>query len=329
MKSFMNPLRKSAAHRAAKAASQAAAGAAGGAPEAAGGYHSEDDARRMRQMAQALLADRRHIALTCADPQTLAHYSRLLVRDLRQFPQVKVLAHLPATSDVMLERFNELLADLPLDLGLDRHAPAERPVKVFVVHDTPRLAPEELALLVRLVNDLPGANLRLVLVQERDLAVTGSLQALGPQVLHWNILPPGVSPAQAANAERARAALRNALQVGHRGATSLDRNAQAAPARTRGPASASTRGPQRTAPALAEVTVRSRAELRPPARGLRASGGAVASPPAAAAKRNWVFLTGGLLLSAALATTLGLWISEHTPSARQAAPSSPGSAQAR
>lgn len=290
----------------------------------AAGYHSPEDARRMQQLVQAMLADRRHLALTSPDPDTLAHYSRLLVRDLRQHPAVKVLPHLPSTVDVMLARFNELLADLPVDDVVDRRAPRRGPVQVFVVHDTPALSAEELALLVRLVNDLPGANLRLVLVQERDLSFTGSLHALGPQVLHWNILPPGVTPAQAASAERSRQALRAAL----RGASSDEAAAlsglrpswmKAEPSMGSTPLRSSGLGtvgrstpPARNAGKAAapagKTTAKVSAKKGAPAAGRESAG--AASP---AARRNWMLLTGGIAVSAALAIGLGTWITWHLP----------------
>lgn len=277
------------------------------------GYHSAEDARRMQQLARAMLADRRPLALSSPDPETLAHYARLLVRDLRQDPRVKVLPHLPSTTDLLLAHVNQLVADLPVDAVVDRSQSAQRPAQVLVVHDTPQLTADALALLVRLVADLPGANLRLVLVQGRDLAVSGNLKGLGPNMLHWNILPPGVTAAEAALAERSRQALRDALQDARRDAPGRDAGLglQSAPAPS---------WVKRPAPALAAKT-RAEAGAAPRASG-RTTGrpnAPAANPTHAAARRNWVMLTGGLVLSAALAVALGLWISTHTPGPRQMA----------
>ncbi len=153
------------------------------------GWLRPADGRQARAVLQALLAERRHVALSCPDTATLEHYARLLVRDLRR-AQARILDYAPTSTDALLQRFNGLLADLPLHRVVDRQAEPAHAVRVFVVHDTPALSPEEFALLVRLVGDLPGANLRIVLVQDRDLGATGSLLALGPQVLHWAIEPP-------------------------------------------------------------------------------------------------------------------------------------------
>lgn len=287
------------------------------------GFHSLDDARRMQQMAKAMLVDRRHLALTSPDPELLAHYSRLLVRDLREDPQVTVLPHLPTTSEYLLDHINGLLAELPMDQVLDREAARRRPVQVLVVPDTPQLTTEGLTLLVRLVNDLPGANLRLVLVQGRDLAVTESLRALGPQLLHWNILPPGMTTAQAADSERARQALREAMQEGLRDDSPPGRASPRPSKRAVGTAAATPSAWARSAqpawagqnaPALAAQAV-----SRPGRKGAVRASGSPASPLADTqtnVRHNWVLLTGGLLLSAALAAALAAWISAHTPAPR-------------
>lgn len=302
------------------------------------GFHSAEDARRMQQMAQAMLADRRHLALTSPDPELLADYSRLLVRDLRRDPRIKVLPHLPSTSEYLLDHINGLLADMPIEQVLDRDVAARRPIQVLVVTDTPQLTAEGLTLLVRLVNDLPGANLRLVLVQGRDLAVTESLRALGPQLLHWSILPPGMSKSQAAEAAQVREALREALQAGPKGdilvpdlAPREGRGKRRARSGGRqqpeGRASTADLGWERMAmpswfgQAASSVTARTdspAARAPRPRRGPSPLGNSstAPSPSAPTARRNWALLTGGLALSAALAVALGIWISTHTPPPR-------------
>jgi hypothetical protein len=66
-------------------------------PEA-NGYYSTEDEQRMQALARALLQGRRPIALSSASNDALEHYSRLLVRDLRQHDHVKVVAHLPGSA---------------------------------------------------------------------------------------------------------------------------------------------------------------------------------------------------------------------------------------
>ncbi len=318
-------------------------------PEA-NGYYSTEDEQRMQAMVRALLQGRRHIALSSASNEALDHYSRLLVRDLRQHEHVRVVAHLPGSCDKLVQQVNDLLSDLPLSQVVTRNGAEQRPVHVFVVHDSPTLSNAEFALLVRLVNDLSGANLRIALIQDRDFAVTGNLQALGAQALHWRIHVAGM-PASAST-EASRQALREAMRESpdtlppwarasdekparRRWRWAFWRRAEpAAPARpgttARRPTSSKAAPPSaRTAAKgaskpLAKAGARSgvkpaaKAAAKPNARGTRAP-----RPEEVAARRNRAVLVGGILLSATLAGALGTWLSIQPSAQRASKPASP------
>ncbi len=296
----------------------------------AAGYHSPDDAQKMQALLQAMLAERRHIALTSPDTPTLEHYSRLLVRDLRQQPDVKVVAHLPSSTEALLHQFNQLLAELKLSEVVARHGAPRPPVRVFLVHDSAALSSAEFALLVRLVNDLPGANLRIVLIQDRDITTTGSLVALGPQVLHWHIQPPGMETRPAVDSpsrEEAREALRQALR---------ESPEPREPRSAREPFAAATTGAAalpaaaRTAPTWRQRrTPAATAHASTPsfATGAQARSGPLpAHPGQSKVRRNRVMLVAGLFLSAGLAGALGMWLSMHQPRAGAAPTAKPGAA---
>ncbi len=323
-------------------------------PEA-NGYYSTEDEQRMQAMVRALLQGRRHIALSSASGEALDHYSRLLVRDLRQHDHVRVVAHLPGSCDKLVQQVNDLLADLPLSDVVTRDRSEQRPIHVFVVHDSPTLSSAEFALLVRLVNDLPGANLRIALIQDRDFAVTGNLQALGAQALHWRIHLAGMPTA--ASSEASREALREALRESPETLPPWARPADEKPARRRWRLAFWRRSEPRTATSAggkphASASAR-KAAARPPAKPLAraaskatakplAKASAVAGKPAAkanaktasrpaskvstenmAARRNRVVLVSGVLLSAALAGALGTWLSMQPGVQRAARPITP------
>lgn len=328
-------------------------------PEA-NGYYSTEDEQRMQAVARALLQGRRHIALSSASSEALDHYSRLLVRDLRQHEHVKVVAHLPGSCDKLVQQVNDLLADVPLSQVVTREGAVQRPVHVFVVHDSPTLSSAEFALLVRLVNDLPGANLRIALIQDRDFAVTGNLQVLGAQALHWRIHVAGLSAS--ASTEASRQALREALREGP---DTLPHWAQPGdkPARRRWrwafwrredtPAPATLKATAKTAPKTAAKTAKplarpaalaaakgslkvptkalAKSPAKAPARsGLKSTAKpaahtakAAVSPQDLVARRNRVVLVSGILVSAALAGALGAWLSIQPGAQRASKPAGP------
>lgn len=325
-------------------------------PEA-NGYYCTEDEKRMQALVRALLEGCRPIALSSASSDALDHYSRLLVRDLRQYDHVKVVAHLPGSCDKLLQQVNALLADLPLSDVVTRDPAAARPVHVFVVHDSPTLSSAEFALLVRLVNDLPGANLRIALIQDRDFAVTGNLDALGAQALHWRIQVAGMPAAKSSQASRE--ALRDAL---HEPPETLppwastatpparrrwrlafwrrDKPTTGAPTRVTAGKASTVKSPtgktasgarKVSAPAAAKPLAQAatRAALKPLAKSTTKPVGRHATgprkPTAAVnnvARSNRVVLVSGLLLSAALAGGLGTWLSNR-PNARDVQPVGP------
>lgn len=308
-------------------------------PEA-NGYYSTEDEQRMQALARALLQGRRPIALSSASNDALEHYSRLLVRDLRQHDHVKVVAHLPGSCDQLVQQVNGLLADLPLSDVVTRDPDAQQPVHVFLVHDSPTLSSAEFALLVRLVNDLPGANLRIALIQDRDFAVTGNLQALGAQALHWRIQVAGMPASTSSQATRE--ALREALREPPETLPLWAQPTATPPARRRWrlafwrrdePTSATKTPARNVKSPAASRTGHTQATVKPLARpAARAAAKPLAASKATAvqrkaatvvdttARRNRVVLVSGVLLSAALASGLGTWLSIQPSITRDAQP---------
>lgn len=158
------------------------------------GYRSEDDAQQVASLVQDLIEHRKHVALSCRDADTLDHYSRLLVRDLRQRDGVKVVPYFPSSTEVLLARLNELLAQITIEQAMRRNTLSVGDIHVFVLHDTPSLANAELSLLVQLINDLPGTQLRLVLVLDSDDREHARLPLLGKKVRHWDVPTPHPEP---------------------------------------------------------------------------------------------------------------------------------------
>ena len=287
-------------------------------PEA-NGYYSLDDEKRMKALVRALLEGGRPIALSSASSDALDHYSRLLVRDLRQHEHVKVMAHLPGSSDKLVQQVNDLLADLPLSDVITRDPAAARPVHIFVVHDSPTLSSAEFALLVRLVNDLPGANLRIALIQDRDFAVTGNLEVMGAQALHWRIQVAGM-PASVSS-QATREAMREALREPPETLPPWAVTQESKPTRRRwrlafwrrDEPTTGAKTPARTTQAKTTVRPLARPAARAAAKPLvsKTVAGQRKAAPAidSVARRNRVILVGGVLLSAALAAGLGTWLS--------------------
>jgi hypothetical protein len=106
------------------------------------------------------------LAVIAQSEPLLDAWGRALARSLRETPGVFLDLFMPATADALLTRFNQLLADLPLERA--RAEPlAEQPLRVILVSDLSAFDTPEGALLTRLVTDFPGTNLRILLLADR------------------------------------------------------------------------------------------------------------------------------------------------------------------
>lgn len=271
------------------------------------GYHSGADAQRMALLIQSMLQDRRPLVLSSPHRATLEHYSRLMVRDLRQNPAIRILDHEPQGTDSLLERLNSLLDSLQVDQVVNRRALPSGPVQVFMLHDSASLSQEELALLARLINDLPGANLRMVLIAGRLSEIPARMKALGTQTVYWNIQTPAepgpVEPDLGEDLPATRRELENAFKEALREA----------------PEPVGVRRPARTAsqPAAPAPPIPARASARRLMDPLKPD-----RIESVLARHQKSIVAGGLITSALIAMAMGLWLSSQTPhkaSARGAA----------
>jgi hypothetical protein len=156
-------------------------------------FFRDDDRARMDQAVRVLSEDKQSVTLACDNDEVLAHYGRILVRRLRQTPQMKVEVYYPSNTEALLQRFNEALAPISVDQARRADGP-NVPASVWVLHDAKLARSDELQLLLRLVHDFPGANVRLVVLLGGAAATQPET---GRRMLRWSVTPPGDTEAEA------------------------------------------------------------------------------------------------------------------------------------
>lgn len=156
-------------------------------------FFRDDDRARMDQAVRVLSEDKQSVTLACDNDEVLAHYGRMLVRRLRQTPQMKVEVYYPSNTEALLQRFNEALAPISVEQARRADGP-NVPASVWVLHDAKLARGDELQLLLRLVHDFPGANVRLVLLLGGPAA---SQAETGRRMLRWPVKSPNDAEAQA------------------------------------------------------------------------------------------------------------------------------------
>jgi hypothetical protein len=138
---------------------------------------------------QALQAQRRSAVVSCAHAEALEGVSRVLARQLRQVPGLRLEVLQAFSSDMLLTRFNEHVAALPLEQARvegDR----QEGLTIWMVRLSGRLEWHEVNLLLSMVQSFPGTGVRLLLLCAHD-AVSDQAQALrsrwGSGLHQWDV----------------------------------------------------------------------------------------------------------------------------------------------
>ncbi|MEY3665514.1 MAG: hypothetical protein RLZZ153_1696 [Pseudomonadota bacterium] len=124
------------------------------------------DLNRMRGVLEQLIKHGHSLAIVAESEALLEAWGRALARSLRETPGVIVDLFMPASAEALLSRFNQVLADLPIERARAEPLP-EQPLRVILVSDLAAFDTPEGALMARLVTDFPGANLRVLLLADR------------------------------------------------------------------------------------------------------------------------------------------------------------------
>lgn len=156
------------------------------------------DKMRLDGCVHAVGQEGQNLTLFCEEEALLDHYMQLLLSDLRVLaPQHKIEVYFPTSPDSLIARFNEALADQNINEAA-RHADHQAPGQIWVIHDPSAIAEAEMQLLGRLIQSLPGARIRLILLLTGAQHQGFTLSALKRQMLRWDIDLPSPEQSMAA-----------------------------------------------------------------------------------------------------------------------------------
>ncbi len=155
------------------------------------------DRLRLEGCVAGLLRDGRSLALSSNREAALDHYSRLLFARLRESaPTSQLEVYFPADTAAMLARFNEVLATQSVEQAM-KLSGQESSARIMVVHDAGSLADHEVQLLARLVQNFPGANIRIVLLLGTSARSRKIFESFDRRMLRWDIEAPTPDQAEA------------------------------------------------------------------------------------------------------------------------------------
>lgn len=150
------------------------------------------------------------LSMVSSQDAILDHYGKLLVARLREAaPHIELEVCFPASADALISRFNEVLRTCSIEDAMG-NVTSQAPPRIWIVHDAAALPDHEIQLLARLVQNFPGANIRVVMLLAESSQKHQLLSAFGRRFMHWDIEPPTMAQMQVL-LEQARAQGRETL----------------------------------------------------------------------------------------------------------------------
>lgn len=149
------------------------------------------DRTRFEYVMRGVREDSLSLALSSDNDGLLDHYGRLLINKLRKSDGLQMEVFLPQNTEALLERFNQILADLSIDEARNAET-SQAPRRVLLAHDAKAISERDLQLLSRLVQDFPGAHVSLVLLVDKPgiLLHEKTLDKFGQRMLRWPLEAP-------------------------------------------------------------------------------------------------------------------------------------------
>lgn len=143
------------------------------------------DRLQMESCLTALVNESKSVVISSHSNELIDYYGAAFVRRIKQkLPNSQLEVFLPRDTEAMLERFNQLLNTLSLDVATKVRSGASVD-RVWVVHDANAMGSHEIQLLTRLVQQFPGAGISVVLMFTQGNAQGEAIANQNKQFIAW------------------------------------------------------------------------------------------------------------------------------------------------
>lgn len=147
-------------------------------------YQSPGDKLRFDILLKTLREGSLNLAILGDDDIALAHYARMLVQSLRDPGKIEVELWTSADSEKLVQRFNDILAEVSVDQALDKSQRIATK-RYMVFPDTQAIQDFDLQLLARLINGFPASNIHVVLLVNLLEPHERKLSPFGKNLMQW------------------------------------------------------------------------------------------------------------------------------------------------
>ncbi len=158
-------------------------------------FFRPSDRERRDSVCAAIAKGGMSIAISATNGATLAHYGKLILNRLRAMPNLEVEVYTPSDTAGVLDRFNQMLGDLSMQEAMGQRSAGE-PIRILMLNHDESITAAESQLLTRLVNNFPGANTQLVVMQiEYPSDESTRQEASSQRLMRWRIQLPSTREA--------------------------------------------------------------------------------------------------------------------------------------
>lgn len=149
------------------------------------------DRRRFDYVLRGVREESLSLSLSSDNDGLLDHYGRLLINKLRKTDGLQVEVFLPQNTEALLDRFNQILADISIDEARNAQT-SQAPRRVLLAHDAKAISERDLQLMSRLVQDFPGAHVSVVLLVDKvgTQMHEKNLEKFGQRLMRWPLETP-------------------------------------------------------------------------------------------------------------------------------------------
>ena len=159
-------------------------------------FFRTEDIEFANGIADAIAGDLTSLELIGHSRAAIDHYGRLLLKRLRQHPNIVLEAYLPTGVESLVDQFNAALSSITMSEATGG-TNTQKPVKVFISNEISAGNSRDGRMLSRLVNNFPGANIKLVWVhQETDeIERSEAIEFAGKTAARWYVRTPTAAEA--------------------------------------------------------------------------------------------------------------------------------------
>jgi len=149
------------------------------------------DRRRFDYVLRGVREESLSLSLSSDNDGLLDHYGRLLINKLRKSDGLQVEVFLPQNTEALLDRFNQILADISIDEARNAQT-SQAPRRVLLAHDAKAISERDMQLMSRLVQDFPGAHVSVVLLVDKigTQMHEKNLEKFGQRLMRWPLETP-------------------------------------------------------------------------------------------------------------------------------------------